>query len=80
VPLAVLKGADVAATVSGGPGTFTVDLAVLHVTFINSPILERDNSFAVWDAADSFARVLAFSAVVVLEVNSSQLKERGRLF
>jgi hypothetical protein len=34
----------------------------------------------VWDAADSFARVLAFMAVDVLKVNTRQLKERGRLF
>jgi hypothetical protein len=34
----------------------------------------------VWNAADSFARVLAFCAVDVLKVNSIQLKERGRLF
>ena len=82
VKLAVLKGADVAAiaSVSEGPGTLTVDLAVLHVTFIDAPTLERDNSFAMWNTADSFASVLAFTAGDGLKVNSSQLKERGRLF
>jgi hypothetical protein len=34
----------------------------------------------VWNTADSFARVLAFSAVDVLKENTTQLKERGRLF
>jgi hypothetical protein len=34
----------------------------------------------VWNAADSFARVLAFTTVDVLKENTSQLKERGRLF
>ena len=80
VKLAVLKGADVAAiaSVSEGPGTLSVDLAVLHITFIDGPTFKRDNSFAVWDAADSFARVLAFIAVDVLKENTSQqLKERG---
>jgi hypothetical protein len=43
---------------------------------INVPLLERNNSFAVWNAADSFARVLAFSAVDVLKENTTQLKER----
>ena len=76
--LAVLKGPVEAVAVSG-PGTFTVDLAVFHIAFINAPhlerhiaivnvpLLERDNSFAVWNATDSFARVLAFSSVDVLK-------------
>jgi hypothetical protein len=34
----------------------------------------------VWNTADSFARVLAFTAGDVLKENSGQLKERGRLF
>jgi hypothetical protein len=33
----------------------------------NAPLLERNNSFAVWNAADSIARVLAFTAVDVLK-------------
>jgi hypothetical protein len=75
--LAVLKGPVEAVAVSA-PGTFTVDLAVFHIAFINAPhlerhiammnapLLERNNSFAVWDAADSFSRVLAFTTVDVL--------------
>jgi hypothetical protein len=33
----------------------------------NVPLLECDNSFSVWNAADSFTSVLAFSAVDVLK-------------
>ena len=77
--LAVLKGADEAAAVRC-PCTFTVDLADFHIAFINArlherhiamtknvPLLECDNSFSVWNAADSFTSVLAFSAVDVLK-------------
>ena len=74
---AVLKGPAEAVAVRG-PGTFTVDLADFHIAFINAPLreriaitnaplLERNNSFAVWNAADSIARVLAFTAVDVLK-------------
>jgi len=77
--LSVLKGADEAVAVSG-PGTLAVDLTDFHIAFINAPLhechiamnknvplLECDNSFSVWNAADSFACVLAFSAVDVLK-------------
>ena len=74
---AVLKG-PVEAVAVRGPGTFTVDLADFHIAFINAPLrerivitnvplLERNNSFAVWNSADSIARVLAFTAVDVLK-------------
>jgi len=78
VDLVVLKGADEAVTFCGGAGTFTMSLAVLHVAFIDAPLLECYDSFAVWNATNSFARVLAFSAVDVLIVNTTQLKERER--
>ena len=77
--LAVLKG-PVEAVAVRGPGTLTVDLAVFHIAFIdaplherriaitkNVPLLECDDSFSVWNAADSFTSVLAFSAVDVLK-------------
>ena len=40
----------------------------------SSMILERGNSFAVWKAADSFGRELAFCAVDVLKEYTSRLK------
>ena len=57
-----------------------MDFADFHIALINAPhherhiaitknvpLLECDNSFSVWNAADSFASVLTFSAVDALK-------------